>query len=509
MPKLPTNKAQAYKRGVESSKTAGRNFISSQTPFMNIHLHKHSNTVGLHCDSAMAQKLQENPDLLARLESLLYLIQREGSELSYHDRADNIATAAAIPELRVEGGTDCHLPKLMFKLGEEKKEFVFDVTREALSKAFHAEGYGRGTGLKRYGKADTKPLWWDVELEREIGFSWEKWTGINKFPDYKRPDYTVPWKEVILSILTKLYTHHLGSIEEVDKYIQFRNNLELTKRGKVKAVTAVVEPGNIEFDPILLDQIPDLIFEIENQEQIATPPATSLPAAPTAAAACRTPPLASPPPRPVPAARSPTPPPASPPQAIPAAAAPGRTTPQPPASPSSVPVEPSAAASSPVPSARPVLQFLNNNEDSENENELKFQLHNNLGLIKENVTQADLNGVFRSMTPLPRKRKADHKVVLDLSVGWLKETLLNPQVQEVIPQLQMINWKYRTIGEKEFLTLTLNDGEFVTKEVIIFPDLEQVVRETPLYSVLEITEAVTNPEYRCLAVKKLNFVRTD
>ena len=113
------------------------------------------------------------------------------------------------------------------------------------------------------------------------------------------------------------------------------------------------------------------------------------------------------------------------------------------------------------------------------------------------------------MTPLPRKRKADQNIVLDLSVGWLKETLLNPQVQEVIPQLQMINWKYRTIGEREFLTLTLNDGEFVTKEVIIFPDLEQVVRETPLYSVLEINEAVTNPEYRCLAVKKLNFVRTD
>ena len=48
-------------------------------------------------------------------------------------------------------------------------------------------------------------------------------------------------------------------------------------------------------------------------------------------------------------------------------------------------------------------------------------------------------------------------------------------------RLQLINWKYKALNNKEHLCLTVGDGTAVTKHALVNEDLEDLIKSTRLY----------------------------
>ena len=87
-----------------------------------------------------------------------------------------------------------------------------------------------------------------------------------------------------------------------------------------------------------------------------------------------------------------------------------------------------------------------------------------------------------------RKRKASRPIDVDLTPGGLQKVFT--EAKETQPgHLQLLNWRYRTLNNNDNLCCTLSDGAGVTKHVEVEDDLEDIIKEAPLYSVIRVTEA--------------------
>lgn len=132
---------------------------------------------------------------------------------------------------------NCHLPKLKFKLIEERKKFDFVHTREALTAALATEGFGRVVNRKRYKMEENRPSWYDSQLEQQISVPWSQFLGVNT-PQHFRG----AWKEALYAILKRMYTHYLG--ESVDRYLQTAEEAAADKLMVPKKLGKQYSPGN-------------------------------------------------------------------------------------------------------------------------------------------------------------------------------------------------------------------------------------------------------------------------
>ena len=75
-----------------------------------------------------------------------------------------------------------------------------------------------------------------------------------------------------------------------------------------------------------------------------------------------------------------------------------------------------------------------------------------------------------------------------LTEGWLDEIFTH--MRETSPgHLQLLNWRYKALNKEEHLCLNVADGTAVTKHVLVDEELEDLIKSTRLYSILEITKA--------------------
>ena len=170
-------------------------------------------------------------DISEKIETVLNSSQKLGKKLELV--VDNNDTEkSSNKESGDENKIKSHLPPPIFKLSSERNRFTFDLLRKSLGSALSAEGFGRGTGKKRYKVDESRPDWFDKALEDRIGIKWNQFTGVNV--DVGDKDK----KEVMMELMLAIYTHDSTKRGyEVDDYFLKRSaecNLaqELMKKKK-------------------------------------------------------------------------------------------------------------------------------------------------------------------------------------------------------------------------------------------------------------------------------------
>ena len=84
----------------------------------------------------------------------------------------------------------------------------YDCIRKLLGAALNAEGFGRGSGKLRYQEIINKPEWFDEVLEKDVGVTWECFSGVNT--RFRKQ------KDAMYLILLKMYKFYLG--DRVDEF---------------------------------------------------------------------------------------------------------------------------------------------------------------------------------------------------------------------------------------------------------------------------------------------------
>ena len=83
-----------------------------------------------------------------------------------------------------------------------------------------------------------------------------------------------------------------------------------------------------------------------------------------------------------------------------------------------------------------------------------------------------------------KKRKISDQAE-NLTTGWLRQ-MFEMLTSDLVPTLQLINWKIRVHHGQEKMCLVLSDGVNATKQVFVYDNLDELVKETPLYSLVQI-----------------------
>ena len=512
------NKSQIFTRSSKSLVSTATKMIERLgMPFICGYLHPVSNKVVFLFDSSTKASLDES-EVLDKIECVLYKSHKTGKSL-------NIVTNEILPGASNENPSkvQSHLPKPKFKLISERSKFDYDLVRSLLGSALAAEGFGRGTGKMRYKEPANKPAWFDNALEEKIGLGWDRFSGVNT-AGYKKER-----KEVMFEIIMSIYGHHLENVDEY--YIHRSEEFDLTKdehkkRRKQKEYVenvhelieeeCVSENENLENFRVGLQSDLDneqleneqynpqggFIYH-ENDYQDSVPaqyhhqtefsePLSNFSRLLMTPRAMVPPPLSSG----TPIGRSMTmaATPVVPPRAQPSLLAP---TPRP------LPAPMLRAPPAPAISLRPSNSRMF--EEIEDDKTCKISTNN-----KNKITKNLLDRMMPEASPFqnPKRRRLNSRteIQIDLTPNWIEEVFR--EAKETVPgRLQLINWRYRKLGENDHLCCTLSDGVGVSKHIVVAEGLEDNIKEASLYSVIEVTEA-TIIDGCMLLLEDFEFVST-
>ena len=113
---------------------------------------------------------------------------------------------------------------------------------------------------------------------------------------------------------------------------------------------------------------------------------------------------------------------------------------------------------------------------------------------KNTITKNLLDRLLPDASPFqnPKRRRLNSRTEneneVNLTPNWIEEVFR--EAKETVPgRLQLINWRYRKLGDNDHLCCTLSDGVGVSKHIVVAEDLEDKIKEASLYSVIEVTEA--------------------
>ena len=186
------NKSQLLKRSISGISNHAKVMVERlKIPIVFGFLHPSSKKVMFLMDSE-TDKIMMTENTLDKIETVLHDSKASGNTLDFIDYCDKRCES-----VKDSSKLRSHLPTPQYPLIREKNKMDYDSIRKLLGAALHAEGFGRGSGKLRYQDMHNKPEWFDEVLEKDIGVTWECFTGLNtRF--YKQ-------KEAMYLILLKIY----------------------------------------------------------------------------------------------------------------------------------------------------------------------------------------------------------------------------------------------------------------------------------------------------------------
>ena len=230
-------------KAIHKTRLAANNFRASGTP--SIHFLMTPDTEGTEIyESSPSEMLDQNSNLLTQIGDMLK--EAKQSENLTIFSQEKFKTAI-FKEANITKADNCHLPKLPFSLVAQRQKYTLSSIKKVLAQGFRAERFGRGKGMRRYKKEKFRPIWFDSELEQQIGFKWNEFNGTIRPKTFKGT-----FKQVLLRIIMKMYDHYL---------LEPNNYVEKNTNGKEPANQADPKPASEEPPSVPNAEKPD---ELEN-----------------------------------------------------------------------------------------------------------------------------------------------------------------------------------------------------------------------------------------------------